>query len=209
MEKSFLNFKAAHPDWTPNDPSGSLYLSRMADLTSAGLARRKMARRSGDFGMESTIMHSGKADGSTDRSAEHDRTLLQGQIARRRGSVLMQSRLGPMGSPSSIFQSNIGLGMAQTAVLGDSAGSQLGPPPNTKSTLQASAIPEEDLADDGGVTSALGESYVDGRPKGPAISQSQQEEDEVLEDGGVLALLAQIYGTTANMNMKGRGRGAP
>ncbi|TFY79404.1 hypothetical protein EWM64_g4608 [Hericium alpestre] len=35
MEKSFLNFKAAHPDWMPSDPSGSLYLSRMADFSSA------------------------------------------------------------------------------------------------------------------------------------------------------------------------------
>jgi autophagy-related protein 9 len=32
MEKSFLNFKAANPDWNPTDASGSLYLSRMADL---------------------------------------------------------------------------------------------------------------------------------------------------------------------------------
>ena len=45
MEKSFLNFKAAHPDWTPNDPSGSLYLSRMADLSAAhpnAITRRRL-----------------------------------------------------------------------------------------------------------------------------------------------------------------------
>ncbi|CAG8542324.1 8434_t:CDS:2 [Scutellospora calospora] len=29
MEKSFLNFKANHPDWEPTDPAGSLYLSRL------------------------------------------------------------------------------------------------------------------------------------------------------------------------------------
>ncbi|KDQ17911.1 hypothetical protein BOTBODRAFT_29217 [Botryobasidium botryosum FD-172 SS1] len=29
MEKSFLNFKAANPEWTPTDPSGSMYLSRL------------------------------------------------------------------------------------------------------------------------------------------------------------------------------------
>jgi len=28
-----LNFKAAHPDWNPTDPGGSLYLTRMADLS--------------------------------------------------------------------------------------------------------------------------------------------------------------------------------
>ena len=63
--------------------------------------------------------------------------------------------------------------------------------------------------EDDGVASPLGESYVDGRPRGPSVSQSQQEEDEVLEDGGVLGLLAQIYGTSAGLNLKGRGRGAP
>ncbi|KAG9012557.1 autophagy protein atg9 [Tulasnella sp. 427] len=29
MEKSFLNFKAANPEWNPTDPAGSAYLSRM------------------------------------------------------------------------------------------------------------------------------------------------------------------------------------
>jgi autophagy-related protein 9 len=33
MEKSFVSFKAAHPEWTPADPTGSLYLSRIADLS--------------------------------------------------------------------------------------------------------------------------------------------------------------------------------
>ncbi|CAJ0766075.1 4724_t:CDS:10 [Entrophospora sp. SA101] len=32
MEKSFLNFKANHPDWEPTDPTGSLFLSKMADF---------------------------------------------------------------------------------------------------------------------------------------------------------------------------------
>lgn len=29
MEKSFLHFKATHPDWTPQDPSSSLFLDRL------------------------------------------------------------------------------------------------------------------------------------------------------------------------------------
>jgi len=33
MEKSILNFKAAHPDWNPTDAAGSLYLTRMAGLS--------------------------------------------------------------------------------------------------------------------------------------------------------------------------------
>lgn len=221
MEKSFLNFKvsvllssskgrklmcvispqAAYPEWQPSDPSGSLYLSRMADLTTIGLGRRRLLRRSGDFGhgMESTTLQPERKTDTTDRISD-DRASVYNQSVRRRGSTLAQSRL----SPSSIFQSSAGLGMAQTAILGDSAGSVLSPPP-PKSNVQASTIPEEDFMEDGGVRSPLGESYVDGRPKGPSVSQSQQEEDEVLEDGGVLGLLAQIYGTTADLSLKGRG----
>ncbi|PSR77611.1 hypothetical protein PHLCEN_2v7801 [Hermanssonia centrifuga] len=209
MEKSFLNFKAAHPEWMPTDPSGSLYLSRMADLTTVGLGRRRLLRRSHEFaqGTESTMINAERRVDTPEKANEYERALRQSQMARRRSSAMAQSRLG-VPSSSSIFQSGLGLGMAQTAVLGDSNGSILPPTHMGEANLQTSTIPEEDLADDGGVGSALGESYVDGRrPKGPSVSQSQQEEDEQLEDGGVLGLLAEIYGTGANL--KGRGRGPP
>lgn len=181
----------------------------MADLTTAGLGRRRMLRRSGEIGpaMESTVLQPDHRKDGSDKGA-YDRGLRQSTMSRRHGSVLAQSRLGAPSSPSSIFQSNVGLGMAQTAVLGDSNGSAFSSLPPPAKPLQESVIPEEDFMDDGGVKSPLGESYVDGRPKVSSVSQSQQEEDEVLEDGGVLGLLAQIYGTTANMNLKGRGRGA-
>ncbi|KAI0705888.1 autophagy protein Apg9-domain-containing protein [Cytidiella melzeri] len=209
MEKSFLNFKAAHPEWMPRDPSGSLYLSRMADLnTGVGLGRRRLFRRSGEFssaaGFESTAAAGGERSSdfaAVDKAGEYDRALKQSQGARRRppSGGLMQSRVGlPPLSSSSIFQSGVGLGVAQTAILEDS---QL-------ENAQASTIPEEDLVADGGVGSMLGESYVDGRrAKGPSVGQSQQEEDDEMEDGGVLGLLAQIYGTGAHV--KGRGRGPP
>jgi autophagy-related protein 9 len=35
MEKSFLHFKASHPDWQPTDPASSVFLSRLADLDMA------------------------------------------------------------------------------------------------------------------------------------------------------------------------------
>lgn len=208
MEKSFLNFKAAHPEWTPRDPSGSLYLSRMTDLNTIGLSRRRLFRRSAELsqGAETTLQQTDRSPDLADKAGEYERALRQSQHARRRSGTLIQSRVGSGPSSSSIFQSGIGLGVAQTAILEDSGASlpRSGADPN----MQTSTIPEEDLAEDGGVGSMLGESYVDGRrPKGPSISQSQQEEDEELEDGGVLGLLAQIYGTGANV--KGRGRGPP
>lgn len=208
MEKSFLNFKAAHPEWTPRDPSGSLYLSRMADLNTVGLVRRRLFRKSSDFspGVDSTTQLNERSPDLSERAGEYDRALRHSQNARRRTGNLMQSRLGQGPSSSSIFQSGVGLQVAQTAILDDSNGSAARSAPEIN--IQASTIPEEDLVEDGGVGSMLGESYVDGRrPKGPSVIQSQQEEDEELEDGGVLGLLAQIYGT--GVNVKGRGRGPP
>lgn len=81
--------------------------------------------------------------------------------------------------------------MAKTAVLGDSQGSvNLNPATHSTETIHG-----EDLAADGGVGSGLGDSYVDGKgSKAYASHHENQDEDEGMEDGGVLGLLAQIYG---------------
>ncbi|KAH8099544.1 APG9-domain-containing protein [Cristinia sonorae] len=216
MEKSFLNFKAAHPEWMPTDPTGSLYLSRMADYSAAhphGLARRRFQRRPSveSTGLESTLQyeHHGspskaRASDPAEKAVEYDRAL---RMSRMRGanSILAHSRQQHHAhfGGSSVFQAGA---IAQTAVLGDSQGSNA--MPSALHGGNASVIPEEDLMADGGVGSTLGESYVDGRrPDVGAVGQSQREEDEALEDGGVLGLLAQIYGT--GVNLKGRGRGPP
>ena len=197
MEKSFLNFKAANPDWNPSDPTGSLYLSRIADISA-----RRRAITASRAGLDNTILlNDGKKD-LTERAQEYDRALRQSQhVAFRRrhvggGSVLAGGG-GVAGSTnwqSAVAASSMGgqgIGMAETAVLGDSQGSILPPP----------ALPpvrDEDRAIDGGVDSALGDSYVDGNANGTKPYESQQEginDDEVLEDGGVLGLLAQIYAT--------------
>ncbi|KAF7338046.1 Autophagy-related protein 9 [Mycena venus] len=165
MEKSFLNFKAANPDWNPTDPSGSLYLSRMADLSAShypnSILRRRQATGAADLAQSVRM-----PDGLGERAQEYDRALRQSQHAatRRRGpagSVLGMSAIaGP--SSSSIFG---GLSTAQTAVLGDSQGSvQVG---RTTATVtpqrHGDNIMEEDRSPDGGVDSNLGESYVDGK----------------------------------------------
>ncbi|KAF9246404.1 putative transmembrane protein [Melanogaster broomeanus] len=196
MEKSFLNFKAANPDWNPTDPTGSLYLSRLADISN-----RRRALSASRTALDNTILlNDGKKD-LAERAQEYDRALRQSQHAavRRRqpiggGSVLAGG--GGIGA-STIWQSavasssgdNRGIGMAQTAVLGDSQGSIVRP-------SEFPPIRDEDRATDGGVGSELGESYVDGDTKRTRPYEPQQEginDDEVLEDGGVLGLLAQIY----------------
>ncbi|KAJ7583030.1 putative transmembrane protein [Mycena floridula] len=189
MEKSFLHFKATNPDWKPTDPSGSLYLSRMADLHPPG----SLIRRKGAPGLEATTILSGdrKPDLLADRAHEYDRALKQSQLAARRrgfgGSILGTSTLAQGPSGSSIFGG--GMSMAQTAVLGDSQGSVQAPP--SRATVRATAIDDEDLEE--GVGSGLGESYVDGAKRTRA-NEGNEEEEEGLEDGGVLGLLAQIYG---------------
>jgi hypothetical protein len=40
MEQSILGFKATHPDWQPQDPSATLYLTRMADDLAGSNPRR-------------------------------------------------------------------------------------------------------------------------------------------------------------------------
>lgn len=220
MEKSFLNFKAAHPDWTPADPSGSLYLSRIADFSTAhpiGLGRRRLLRRPSDAGAPALGQLQESQDG-LDATLQEFR---QSVLARRRagGSTLMQSTRGPgFGSlavpgagASTIFQSAAGLDMAQTVALGDSQGSIMPQqqPPSARAA-QAGAhdtIPEEELVADGGVGSGLGESYVDPRRRTSSSQVREDEDEEDMADGGVLGLLAQIYG--AGANVKGRGRGPP
>ncbi|KAJ6630558.1 autophagy protein Apg9-domain-containing protein [Mycena sp. CBHHK59/15] len=196
MEKSFLNFKAANPDWNPTDPSGSLYLSRMADLSASHYPNSILRRRPGTGATPEPVQPERKADGSLgERAQEYDRALRQSQHAaatRRRGlagSVLGMSAIaGP--STSSIFG---GLSTAQTAVLGDSQGSvRVGR--TSGAQAHGDNIMEEDLAADGGVGSSLGESYVDGGRQAPGRGETEGEEDDGLQDGGVLGLLAQIYG---------------
>jgi autophagy-related protein 9 len=56
-----------------------------------------------------------------------------------------------------------------------------------------SDVHPENIVLDKGVGSTLGESYVDGAHHYGGINREEEEEDGV-EDDGVLGLLAQIYG---------------
>lgn len=140
-----------------------------------------------------------------ERSREYDRALKASQMVRSRFHT-------PARNTGDVQQSvMVGMDMAQTAVLGDS---------ESTTTLPSKDKEEPDLAprsfdakDKGKATtvggdgeeglgeaiSGLGESYADGaarRPKllGQSQTQQQEEDDEFLADGGVLGLLAQIYG---------------
>ena len=141
-----------------------------------------------------------------EKSREYDRALKASQMVRSRFQP------PPARNPADIQQSMmVGMDMAQTALLGDSDGtttlpsrdkgeSDLDPRPfevKDKGKTNAEGGDGEEGVGEG--VSGLGESYVDGavkRPKLLGLSQTQQQEEdeELLADGGVLGLLAQIYG---------------
>ncbi|KAG0341864.1 autophagy protein atg9 [Podila horticola] len=73
MEKSFLNFKQNNPDWEPNDPAGSMYLSKLleADATvgqhnpSHGRHQQRVDHlRQGTWGQSSAYLRRGLSGSS-------------------------------------------------------------------------------------------------------------------------------------------------
>ncbi|KAG6898292.1 hypothetical protein C0992_000737 [Termitomyces sp. T32_za158] len=204
MEKSFLNFKAANPDWTPTDPSGSLYLNRMADYGAThAMYPYGRRRHAGTGGLEGAVhfqhvdpRHEGAL---ADKAQEYDRALRQSQhaaVARRRGAVGGASVLGVPGggmaaSSSSVYDETT----AQTAVLGDSHGSVHMPgrpeaaAPRADGSDQGVIPPSEDIELD----EELEGSYADGAKRARPFGDGEEEEED-MRDGGVLGLLAQIYG---------------
>ena len=208
MEKSFVSFKAAHPEWMPADPSGSLYLSRIADLSARRAADDQTPRPNVD------LPHT-----TTDRTREYERALHESQTAavRRRGGSAFGVGFGTTStmlgqSTGTVYQS----GMAQSVTLGDSDASvaladlqpPLHPPLSSSSAVGVPVPPSgsgEFVSDSQGeVRSALGESYVDGARRhsrgggvGARSMQEEEDEDGLGTDGGVLGLLAQIYSGTS------------
>lgn len=138
-----------------------------------------------------------KESSPADKAQAYDRALLQSRYlasSRRRGpsgSVMGASAFvtGAGPSASSVFG---GYSTAQTAVLGDSQGSVVTAIPGRASGAQSPSIPAEEL-DPSDVGSGLGESYVDGAKRSRVYGEGE-DDNEDLQDGGVLGLLAQIYG---------------
>lgn len=137
----------------------------------------------------------------TERSREYDRAL--------KASQMVRSRFHPAKNTDIQQSMMVGMDMAQTAILGEMEDTTTLPPKDKeKPDLDPRPFEAKDkgkaIAEGGdgeGVgecISGLGESYVDGavrRPKlGQSQTQQQEEDEEFLADGGVLGLLAQIYG---------------
>ncbi|KAF9114714.1 autophagy protein atg9 [Mortierella sp. AM989] len=91
MEKSFLNFKQNNPDWEPNDPEGSMYLSKLLEEDTKSGQRRFNRHRSGDriqtpptWGQSSAYLRPRSVGASSfynpDRSLYHGKSRLGGGV---------------------------------------------------------------------------------------------------------------------------------
>ena len=183
MEKSFLNFKvrpssylslkvinvrpqAANPQWNPTDPSGSLYLSKLADYGGAHLP--PTGRRS----------HShNRFDGSevpTNRAQDYDRALQQSiarAATRRRPGATSRTLL--QDTAKSADQTPVQSVSIHAVRRGDRA-----PDGGVGSELGDSYVDEISMR-------KAGKIFL------PVHSERQDEEE--LRDAGMLGLLAQIY----------------
>ena len=123
---------------------------------------------------------------------------LAAAVGRRRGlggSVIgLSGVLGGGTGPALAASVFPDLSTAPSAVLGDSQGSMKLSATSTgvSRTRKDHRRSSEEIVADDGVVSGLGESYVDGANR--YVGKVAEEEEESLEDGGVLGLLAQIYG---------------
>ena len=126
-----------------------------------------------------------------ERATEYDRALRQSQnaalvrrpSARKPNTVTEPPRAGP--------STAIEVTPAPTATMEES---NMNPFSHTNDIL-------EDVEGVGEVQSALGESYVDGKvtrgqaSQPPTLSIQREDSAESIEDGGMLNMLTQIYGT--------------
>lgn len=157
--------QAANPQWNPTDPTGSLYLARMTDHGSE-FSPHLFQRRPGIPGLH----HHRFKDKDTfiaARAQEYD-IAFQRSMARAKHKRTV------------------------TSTQGDDD------PTPVQSRSFSTAMRDDNRGFEGGIDSELGDSYVDdikilkgGKPFVPLASERHGE--DILEDGGVMGLLAQIY----------------
>ena len=244
-----LNFKAANVDWSPTDPSGSLYLSRMASLANAGggsgsnglpfnprdphsIAQLYRSRHfrdrpcqvshdhvqfmtsPGDLSTSVQVHSDNGSEGKTlvEKAQEYDRALKQSQnIANARRSGTTGNR-GAMGGSmllsgssanapaASIYTTQRAHDLAKTVVLEDSD-AHFAPSQRAPETQKESERGEGSELIGGSESGLGGSNYVDGARRertgyGDGHDRGFDMDGEAFleEDGGVLGLLAQIYG---------------
>jgi len=230
MEKSFLNFKvpsilielfhctypvfqAQNPEWIPSDPSGSVYLSRLADLhqnaspsvvarAHSPLNRLRSARsRSGR-----SFTNTGGYGYNPSPFAYPDPPASGATMALPPTSGAQETRLAERAlAYERALQKSVSASMARKTS-GRSAGTaptvpslshgEKGKGPERSTSLTATdpdLEQSERVEGDQEIHSELGDSYVHGvQTRGPRLEEMPEGDDEEL-GGGMMNLLAQIY----------------
>ncbi|KAK8858925.1 hypothetical protein IAR55_003156 [Kwoniella newhampshirensis] len=170
MEKSFLHFKATHPDWQPTDPSSSMFLDRLV-----GIHRDK------DRGQSSPIPGQGGMIGSTYAGAGGRGLGLGGMDEMRlrerskiydRAWAKSSHLLRPKNPPVAT-----GLGIREDSVIEEE---------------------EDDEGDEGGADGMRGwNKDVDDEGRRQKDRENEGDEEGLWRDEGVVGLLQQVLGRGA------------
>ncbi|CAE6444650.1 unnamed protein product [Rhizoctonia solani] len=186
MEQSLLNFKAANPEWNPSDQTGSLYLSRNADMTHApsragpGLRQARSRSRFGQHlhpaghaqhrTSSSMIIHRDRDRAGTTETFGAEVQMPESKLAER--AAIYERAL----------QQSVKL-KSSTASVPRRASEPTPEPMNKEGTMHRLDI-----------GSALGESYDDAQPIfGEPQKRAEDPIDEEFVDGGFMGLLGNIY----------------
>ncbi|KAG8794966.1 autophagy protein atg9 [Ceratobasidium sp. 428] len=193
MEKSFLNFKAANPEWNPSDPTGSLYLSRInthahahAHPDRSVLGRTRSRSR---FGQHYAQTH---AQPHTHSTAIQPRP--GSSVGFAAEVVMPESKLADR---AAMYERALQNSVKLRSSSGASGSRRLSGGAESASAPVAASID---------VGSALGESYDDAQPvfakdvgkSGGGGRRDDEEEgegegEEEFVDGGIMGLLGNIY----------------
>lgn len=173
-----MSFKAANPDWNPTDPSGSLYLSRLADLNAnSTYGAGPLPRRQG------SLFAPG---GSRSFTPIPNPALGLGGAGTVSGAVLSNEQR--IAERAQAYDRAL---QKSQAVLGTMPRKT---PARTRTVVKP-ILSEDEPDRDGEVRSELGDSYIDGmKPVSRGLDDGDmQGEIEELTNGGVMGLLTQIY----------------
>ncbi|CAE7206498.1 unnamed protein product [Rhizoctonia solani] len=183
MEQSLLNFKAANPEWNPSDQTGSLYLSRNAELahpqrTGPNLRQVRSRNRFRQH-LHPTSHTQPRLSGSTlvhrDRPGTSETFGAEVQMP--------ESKLADRAAMyERALQNSVKLRSSTTVA------------PRRASEPTPEPMSKDSDAHRMDVGSALGESYDDAQPIfGEPPRRADEPIDEEFVDGGIMGLLGNIY----------------
>jgi len=181
--------QAANPDWNPTDPAGSIYLSRLADLTPihGPPMRRRHARFGNHLGAD---LRYNAGYGSTRAFAHAPVPQIHNPGS---GATPPMSQEQRNAERAKMYETAFQKSHATKLAAGG-----IGGPGAARATKPAAVVKEPSTLADEDIRSDLGDSYVDGvGPRGPRglddDGMADQVEAEELANGGVMGLLTQIY----------------